>query len=76
MNLQVSGVTGKEDKKVYLNFDDGDKAAEIRLPDCSILSNKGFNQEELKQLKDYAEVNQKELWEQAKLVDPMKAFLG
>lgn len=75
MNLQISGITGKEKKVAYLNFDDGNKSAEIRIPDCKILNSKGFTQEELKHLEIYTKANKEKFWEQAKQMNPMKAFM-
>ena len=61
---------------VYVLFQDGDKSAEISLPGCSLISNHGFSDEEIAQLTDYVENEQDSIYELAKQINPMKAFLG
>ena len=66
----------KESKAVYVMFQDGDKNAEIALPECRLVSNRGFSDEEISQLMDYASNEQDSIFELAKGINPMKAFLG
>ena len=75
--MSVSCMTHtKESKAVYVMFQDGDKNAEIALPECRLVSNRGFSDEEISQLMDYASNEQDSIFELAKGINPMKAFLG
>lgn len=66
----------KDSKAVYVLFQDGEKSAEISLPGCSLVNNHGFSDEEISQLADYVKNEQDSIYELAKQVNPMKAFLG
>ena len=66
----------KDSKAVYVMFQDGDKNAEIALPECKLVNSKGFSDEEISQLMDYARNEQDSIFELAKGINPMKAFLG
>lgn len=66
----------KDSKAVYVLFQDGDKSAEIAIPECRLVNNKGFSDEEIAQLTDYVQNEQDSIYELAKKVNPMKAFLG
>ena len=51
ITMSVSGMTRtKEDKAVYVLFTDREKSAEIAIPGRRVISNKGFSDEEMKQL--------------------------
>ena len=76
IRMSVSSMTrNKDNKAVYVLFQDGDKNAEISLPGCSLISNHGFSDEEIAQLTDYVENEQDSIYELAKQINPMKAFL-
>lgn len=47
-----------------------------RVPGCKVISNKGFDEDELKQLRDYVDNEQDYIFSLAKTVNPMKAFMG
>ena len=66
----------KDSKAVYVLFQDGDKSAEIAIPECRLVNNKGFSDEEIAQLTDYVQNEQDSIYELAKKINPMKAFLG
>ena len=66
----------KDSKAVYVLFDDGDIKAEIALPDCRFVSGRGFSDEEIAQLMDYVKNEQDSIFELAKGINPMKAFLS
>lgn len=77
IRMSVSSMTRSDDKKgVYVLFSDGDKSAEFVVPGCKVINNKGFDEEELKQLRDYVDNEQDYIFSLAKTVNPMKAFLG
>lgn len=77
IKMSVSSMTRSDDKKgVYVLFTDGDKSAEFVVPGCKVINNKGFDEEELKQLRDYVDNEQDYIFSLAKTVNPMKAFMG
>lgn len=77
VKMSVSSMTRSGDKKgVYVLFTDENKSAEFVVPGCKIISNKGFNEEELKQLTDYVTNEQDYIFSLAKKVNPMRAFMG
>ena len=77
ITMSVSSMTRTRDSKaVYVLFQDGQKSAEISLPECKLISNKGFSDEEISQLSDYVQNEQDGIYDMAKTVNPMKAFLG
>lgn len=77
VRMSVSSMTRKDDKKgVYVLFTDGDKSAEFVIPEVKVISNKGFDEEEMNQLRDYVENQQDYIFSLAKTVNPMKAFMG
>lgn len=54
INMSVSPVCVKDGEKcAYVSFADGARLAEGKIPDCKIISNKGFSQDEVEQLENY-----------------------
>ena len=77
MNMLVSSLVGKgEHKRICVYFSDKDKYAEGSIPDCKITSSKGFDQSELEEIEDYLRENKDHIIEEARKVNPMKAFTG
>ena len=77
IKMSVSSMTRTKDSKaVYVMFSDNDKIAEFTLPGLNVISNKGFSDEEINQLKDYMTNEQDAIYALAKQVNPMKAFMG
>ena len=77
IKMSVSSMTRTRDSKaVYVMFSDNDKIAEFTLPGLNVISNKGFSDEEINQLKDYMTNEQDAIYALAKQVNPMKAFMG
>lgn len=53
-NMTVSPVVKKNGKNMaFVTFSNGDLFAEGTIPDCKIIKNKGFNNEEIGQLEEY-----------------------
>lgn len=76
MNMLVSGVSSKEGKRIaYVLFEDGERSAEAVIPDCRIVSSKGFSKEELDQLAEYLEANLQTLKKQAAGINPLRAMM-
>lgn len=77
IKMSVSSMTRRGDKKaVYVLFTDGDNCAEFSLPGSSLLSSRGFTEEEIKQLKEYIDNEQDYLFSLAKEVNPLRGFMG
>ncbi len=77
ITMSVSSMTRtKDNKAVYVLFQDGSKSAEISLPECKLVDNRGFSEEETAQLLDYVQNEKDAIYDLAKTVNPMKAFLG
>ena len=77
IRMSVSSMTKTKDSKaVYVRFEEGEKNAEITLPDVKLVANKGFTDEEIEQLKEYVRNEQDSIYELAKGINPMKAFLA
>lgn len=77
IRMSVSSMTRTESKKgVYVLFTDGNKSAEFVLPDCKLIDNRGFSDEEVAQLLDYVDNEREYIFSLAKTVDPMRAFMG
>lgn len=76
ITMCVSGMTRtKEDKAVYVLFTEQEKSAEIAIPGCRVISNKGFSDEEMKQLMMYVEGEQDAIFDAAKKINPITAMM-
>ena len=77
IKMSVSSMTRNKDKKaVYVFFQDGDKTAEFTLPGVELVKNKGFSDDDIRQLKDYINNEQDTIFAMAKQVNPLKAMMG
>lgn len=77
ISMSVSSMTRKDDKKaIYVMFQDGKKSAEFEVPEIKVLSNDGFTEEEIDQLKEYVANSLDYIYEVSKKVNPMKGFMG
>ena len=77
IKMSVSSMTRNKDKKaVYVFFQDGEKTAEFTLPGCELVKNKGFSDDDIRQLKEYIDNEQDTIFGMAKQVNPIKAIMG
>ena len=77
IKMSVSSLIRTEDKKaIYVMFEDGNKMAEITLPDLNVVRNNGFTEEEIRQLKDYTDNERDKIFSMAKEINPLRAFMG
>lgn len=78
LNMSVSPICNTEtgEKYAFVMFSDGVRSAEGKIPDCTIVSNKGFSEAEVQDLKDYMKENLGELKSMASSVNVFKAFTG
>ncbi len=76
INMTVSPVCAKDGEKyAFVSFTDGERFADGKIPDCKIILNKGFNQEEVKQLEEYMKSELATLKRMAAGIHVMDAFL-
>lgn len=76
INMSVSQVFAKNGERyAFVSFTDGDKNAEGKIPECRILSNRGFGKEEIGQLEAYMERELARLKRMAAGVNAMRAFM-
>lgn len=76
VNMSVSPICVKDGKKfAFVSFVDGERIAEGKIPDCKIISNKGFSQEEVEQLEIYMMCELQELKRMAAGVRLWDAFM-
>lgn len=76
VNMSVSSICVKDGKKyAFVSFTDGQKIADGKIPDCKIVSNKGFSQSEVKQLEDYMQRELPQLKKMAAGVRMIDAFM-
>ncbi|MCQ2518910.1 MAG: hypothetical protein MJ107_00120 [Lachnospiraceae bacterium] len=76
MNMIISGVSEKDGKKIaYVSFEEGERIAEAIIPDCKILSNKGFSADEADMLEAYLRENLASIKREAAAVNPIRAMM-
>lgn len=69
VKLTHSSVLYKDGKPfVSVLFEDGDKSAEGRIPDCVISMNKGFSEREAAEFEEYMRENKNEIIDAAKKI--------
>ena len=72
MDMSISQIFQKDGKPTaFVLFSEGRKSAEGKIPDCTIISNDGFSEKEVKAL----ELQQEAILKTAKEVNIMKAFM-
>jgi len=76
VNMMVSPVCTKDGKSyAFVSFEDGEKTAEGKIPDCNIIANKGFSADEVQQLETYMKRELTNLKKMAANINPMDALL-
>lgn len=76
MKINISPVTRLGDKRVaYVLFTDKSANAEFIIPEGELISNKGFDEKELVELKEYLVNEQDHLFQVAKELNPMRSFM-
>lgn len=77
MNMMISGVTVDKEgnKKAYILFEDNGRALEASIPECSVIKNDGFTEDETSQMIDYMKANLTDLKKQAAKINPIKAIM-
>ncbi len=76
LKMSVSSIVAKgKEKRIYIQFMDGEKNAEAVLPGGKIIYNKGFSEEEVAVLETYIKSEEKQIVKMAKEVNPIKAIM-
>ncbi|MCR5215490.1 MAG: hypothetical protein K6C69_00920 [Lachnospiraceae bacterium] len=77
VNMTVSPICRgpRGDKYAFVNFEDGNRVAEGKIPDCKILSSSGFTPEEVSRLESYMEENLGILKKMAAGIHVLDAFM-
>lgn len=76
LKMTVSGVVPKDGRKnVYVVFEDGNRRAEGSVPECKIVENQGFEEDEVKMLELYMKQQQDVIRGMAKDINPIKALM-
>lgn len=76
LTMKVSGICRRDGQKVaYVTFSDAGRNAEGIIPDCKIVKNEGFSDDEAGQLELYLRLNLDTLKKQAAQVSPVRAML-
>ena len=76
LNMSVSPICVKDGNRyAFVNFTDEKRAAEGKIPDCKIISNKGFSEEEIAKLEEYMQKELPKLKQMAAGIDVLGAFM-
>ena len=72
LKMSVSPICEKDGKRyAFVTFSDGTRLAEGKIPECEMISNRGFSEEEIEKLKEYM---QKELPQLKKMAAGVNVF--
>lgn len=77
MNMLISGVTTDKEGKnqAHVRFEEGDCFAEGVIPECKVTKQKGFSEDEIRQLEDYLRANLTSLKKEAAKINPLTAMM-
>lgn len=73
MKMTHSGILVKKGRRhVSVRFERGADMAEASLPECKVIKNHGFSEEEITGLELYLELKNDEIFEKAKAISGIK----
>ncbi len=76
VKMSVSPVMMKDGERyAFVSFEDGMRVAEGKIPECRLISNKGFSEEEAAQLEEYMKRELASLKRMAAGIRVIDAFL-
>lgn len=76
INMSVTQIFKKNNSTYYfVSFTEGKKMAEFRLPEVKLTYNVGFDQSETEALALYVRQTNEQIYDMAKKVNVMKAFM-
>lgn len=77
LKMSVSPICTKDGKKyAFVSFTDEVRTAEGKIPDCTIISNDGFSEDEVQQLEEYMKHELPQLKKMAAGINVMEMFLN
>lgn len=77
LKMSVSPICTKDGKKyAFVSFTDGSRNAEGKIPDCKIISNEGFSEDEVRQLEEYMNQELTQIKKMAAGINIMHSFMG
>lgn len=76
LKMSVSPICVKDGNRyAFVTFADGTRSAEGKIPDCIIISNKGFSEEEIGKLEEYMKKELPKLKQMAAGINVLGAFM-
>lgn len=76
LEMSVSPICTKDSQKyAFVSFTDGVRNAEGKIPDCVIIRNNGFDEDEVQQLETYMKQELPQLKKMAAGINVLKNFL-
>ena len=76
IKMSVSPVLSKDGQRyAFVSFEDGERIAEGRIPECKLVSNKGFSEEEAARLEEYMKEELAQLKRMAASIRVIDAFM-
>ena len=76
LKMSVSPVLSKDGQRyAFVSFEDGERVAEGRIPECKLVSNKGFSEEEAARLEEYMKEELAQLKRMAASIRVIDAFM-
>ena len=76
LTMSVSGICRKNGEKLaYVTFSDGKRKAEGVIPDCKLLKQTGFTEEEAGQIELFMKLNLADLKRKAAAISPLRAMM-
>lgn len=77
LKMSVSPICTKDGNKyAFVSFTDGKRSAEGKIPDCKIISNDGFSDEEVEKLEYYMQQELPQIKKMAAGINIMHSFMG
>lgn len=74
--MSVSPICVKDGKRyAFVTFSDEKRSAEGKIPDCKMISNQGFSEEEVKKLEEYMQKELPKLKQMAAGIHVLDAFM-
>ena len=76
LKMSVSPICVRDGNRyAFVSFTDGKRLAEGKIPDCKIISNKGFGEEEVGKLEEYMKKELPKLKQMAAGINVLDAFM-
>ena len=76
LKMSVSPICVKDGKRyAFVTFAGGERLAEGKIPDCTIIANKGFSDEEIVKLEEYMQKELPKLKQMAAGINVLDAFM-